>query len=73
MANLQVTDIVRIKTCEGCNLYEICCKDNRIPKFDNTQCPCSKCLIKMMCASACDEYRHFRLSVKRPIYKGKSR
>ncbi len=45
--------------CKGCNLYEVCYKGFTF-KGNNKYCPCSKCLIKMMCKEACDEYSYFR-------------
>ena len=45
--------------CKGCNLYGVCCAGYTF-KVDNKYCPCSKCLIKMMCGKSCSEYLHFR-------------
>ena len=51
--------------CEGCLAYTysdgsemVCCYES---KYNiNGECPCVKCIVKMMCLSICDDYKEFR-------------
>ena len=44
-----------INDCKGCNLYKACYVFK-----DNSKCPCSVCLIKMICKQDCAEFTKFR-------------
>jgi hypothetical protein len=53
------------KYCNGC--YSILFSDifNECtfhPYNDNGNCPCTKCIIKMMCDDPCDDFSSFRLN-----------
>ena len=45
--------------CKGCNLYGVC-YGNYVLKYDNSKCPCSLCLMKMICNQRCIEFTRFR-------------
>jgi hypothetical protein len=51
--------------CEGCLTYNQRIKKDftsRVcPFLDDHPCPCSNCIIKMMCRAECDLYVNFRL------------
>ena len=51
--------------CKGCNLYKIC---SYAVKLDNKDCPCSTCLIKMVCGKSCKDYIDFRANRHKPSY-----
>jgi len=51
----------RESICKGCNIYEVCLKHSN--GNDVGSCPCSTCLIKMMCGKGCDDYLDFRARV----------
>ena len=41
--------------CDGCRDYIL--KECSIPIiYNNKQCPCSTCLVKIMCVDLCDEF-----------------
>lgn len=47
--------------CEGCYSYSMNQHyDNDVCSFEqfneNGECPCTECLIKMMCSNGCEEY-----------------
>ncbi len=52
-------------TCKGCNLHEVCLRDYT-RENDVGSCPCSTCLIKMICKKACDDYIDFRAQMRKP-------
>lgn len=54
------------KRCKGCNLYKLC-HASYILKRNIEECPCSICLIKMMCYRSCDRFSKLR-GIK--IYEG---
>jgi len=46
--------------CKGCLLhdeYDLCVV---IPTFDNEECPCLTCLIKMICQKMCLPFQLYR-------------
>lgn len=49
--------------CKGCKLYEarseLYC--NRSPITNDIKCPCIDCLVKMMCAISCDDFKSYKL------------
>lgn len=53
------------ETCEGCNMFNIGwykrCSIVRAGKDKN--CPCKICLVKMMCKTACKEYREYEKEI----------
>jgi hypothetical protein len=56
--------------CEGCCVYkrvdpdDVACR--HILQNDEGQCPCTKCIIKVMCEEPCEDYLDFRkLAIKR--------
>jgi len=43
-----------LKYCQGCNVYQTCkCTD------DSDNCPCLRCLVKMICETGCGPYDKF--------------
>jgi len=56
--------------CEGCVIYNtekgLSCP--LIEYNEHINCPCRKCLIKVMCTTSCDEFIEYR---KRSLKKGK--
>lgn len=42
----------------GCVLFSMQERDDHI-KQNIDQCPCNKCLVKMMCVDGCDDYINF--------------
>ncbi len=55
----------RESTCEGCNLHGICLR-NYTHKDNIGSCPCSTCLIKMICNKSCKTYVDFRARMRKP-------
>jgi hypothetical protein len=49
-----------IKNCKGCYVINGC-----IYKEHSTLCPCSICLIKVVCREICDEHLDFQIKTKR--------
>ncbi len=45
--------------CKGCGLYGVCYAIHNI-KINSKECPCSICLIKMMCRQRCNEFINFK-------------
>ncbi len=45
--------------CRGCNLYGVCYAAYTL-NIDLEKCPCSTCLVKMMCKQRCNEFMEFR-------------
>ena len=55
-----------IDNCKGCELYDAC--DGYHPmKLNSEKCPCSICLIKMICNKSCGEFIFFRSQPYIPI------
>lgn len=52
-----------IETCHGCRIYNQGVRgDHNMCAFIefNDECPCPKCIIKMVCIVACPEFKLFR-------------
>jgi len=47
-------------SCKGCTLYGTCYAAY-VLNVDLKKCPCSICLVKMMCNQRCIEFMDFRL------------
>jgi hypothetical protein len=55
--------------CDGCSsdtYYDKaesggCCKFNAYNDFG--KCPCTRCIIKMMCEDVCDDFDKFRIGI----------
>lgn len=58
--------------CKGCRLYSL---KYQIPCVDNNDgnCPCTKCIIKVMCRVACREYTLFVISMDKYCVEGVTR
>ncbi len=50
--------MVREDVCKGCLAYNSTCVTPS--SFNGEICPCSLCVIKMMCEATCEEFRLFR-------------
>lgn len=75
--NLKQLRKVRDKVCKGCTTYEFSLKWGspcNIPhKVSGHVCPCSKCLVKMVCTEVCDVVENYkRINIKN-INKKKTR
>jgi hypothetical protein len=53
---MSFADEVKWKECRGCILIPEC----SVKFIDTVRCPCSKCLVKMICAIDCKSYIDFR-------------
>lgn len=54
---------LRRSVCKGCLTYETMNEDQLCPvphKINRKPCPCSKCMIKMVCEDTCDEFRLYK-------------
>ena len=74
--NIKKVKKIRKKVCDGCRTYAMIDEDNTclMPHMKNGKpCPCSECLIKMVCNEVCvklEEYAGIRRKkriVKRPL------
>ena len=74
--NIDKVKMIRKKVCEGCVTYAKLNENNTclMPHMKNgIPCPCSQCLIKMVCNEVCaklEEYGRIRRKkriVKRPL------
>lgn len=46
--------------CKGCSHMHLCVARNKIlAGYIMEECPCRKCLIKVMCSVGCPEYKIF--------------
>jgi len=54
---------MKINDCKGCNLYKVCYAIH-VLRVSNKGCPCTICLVKMMCNQRCNEFMKFRLQYK---------
>lgn len=55
-------------TCKGCHSYEFHELDCELLDVSE-HCPCSICLIKGMCYTACDEYQtYYEVSLNKDMY-----
>ncbi len=46
--------------CEGCLLYSEYHHCGIMPTFDNEDCPCLTCIIKMVCRQICPELTQYK-------------
>jgi len=60
-----------LSICSGCNMYiENNCVGYYLPIIEDTVvCPCSTCLVKMVCRDMCEDLRNHRELEK--LYDGK--
>jgi len=49
--------------CEGCATHHMRCI---LEKYNKGDCPCSKCIIKMICCKICDNFLAWQFTVKDP-------
>ena len=64
----RIQEIMMTDYCDGCFskhshrkhgvLIQPCCN---MGYNDKGQCPCTLCIVKMMCDSSCDDYFNYRL------------
>lgn len=53
--------------CKGCKArYEECLLSDNIPD----DCPCQRCLVKVMCMGICDEFTDYHIAWKGIYLKG---
>ncbi len=67
--------------CKGCSTYDDCIKDYSIKDYASDEnvflnvreeCPCSRCLVKVVCREGCNDWSRFRKDNKYDKYKNYS-
>ena len=53
---------IMINNCEGCRSYNETMRNDAVSCFSefSHDCPCPRCIIKMMCNKPCDSFQRFR-------------
>ena len=52
--------------CEGCREFTTICSFISMGSVAINECPCTKCLIKIMCETPCDKFKeHYHNTFKR--------
>jgi hypothetical protein len=61
--------------CEGCNFFIVGegphCGLGANVFFEDKPCPCSICLVKMMCENECEEFYKFRWAITEEGHNGR--
>lgn len=54
-----VQKIIRDSICPGCRTYEVSSDCIIRPIFNGVLCPCSSCLIKIICTKRCEKLQKY--------------